>query len=119
VLLFRFLISPPLPLTIAEGGWASRLSGERSLASHRYIRYSALERWAIRNNDAPAKKCFKAWKGSQPAPNPSLDQVRAEFVRWQDELGRRLHDAEGFDLQRATQPFPIWPLKVSLASSSR
>jgi hypothetical protein len=78
--------------------------------------YSAFERWAIRNNDAPAKRRFKAWKHSQPAPNPAIDQVRAEFVRWQDELGKRLQEADGLDLRRAKETFPFWPLKWSLGA---
>ena len=80
------------------------------------IVYSAFERWAIRNNDAPARMKFKASKSTQPAPQLSLDQVRAEFVRWQDELARRLREANGLDLQRAKEPFPFWPLKWSLGS---
>jgi hypothetical protein len=65
---------------------------------------SAFERWAIRNNDAPAKRKFRAWKKSQPAPNLSLDQVRSEFVGWQVELAKRLQEADGLDLQRAKEP---------------
>jgi hypothetical protein len=60
--------------------------------------------WAIRNNDAPAKRKFRAWKKSQPAPNLSLDQVRSEFVGWQVELAKRLQEADGLDLQRAKEP---------------
>lgn len=84
------------------------------LKSNGPFAYSAFERWAIRNNDAPAKRKFRAWKKTLPAPNLSLDQVRSEFVRWQDELAKRLQEADGLDLQRAKEPFPIWPLKGSI-----
>jgi hypothetical protein len=88
----------------------------RGLKSNGPFAYSAFERWAIRNNDAPAKRRFKAWKASRPSAHPSIDQVRSEFVRWQDELGRRLRDADGLDLQRAKEVFPIWPFKWSLGA---
>ena len=84
------------------------------LKSNGPFAYSVLERWAIRNNDAPAKRKFKALKKAQPAPSLRLDQVRSEFVSWQDELAKRLQVADGLDLQRAKEPFPIWPLKGSL-----
>jgi DinB family protein len=78
--------------------------------------YSAFERWAIRNNDAPAKMRFKAPKNVQPAPNLRVDQVRSEFLRWQDELAKRLQGADGLDLRRTKETFPFWPLKWSLGS---
>ena len=40
--------------------------------------------------------------------------MRADFLRWQDELQKRLRDADGYDLQRVKQTFPFWPLKWSL-----
>ncbi len=76
--------------------------------------YSAFERWAIRNNDAPAKMKFKAPKKFHPAPALAVDQVRAEFLRRQDELQQRMRDADGYDLQRTKQTWPFWPLKWSL-----
>jgi len=78
--------------------------------------FSAFERWAIRTNDAPAKMRFKAARGTRPSPNLSLDQVRTEFVQWQDELSKRIHEAEGLDLRRAKETFPFWPLKWSLGA---
>jgi len=78
--------------------------------------YTAFERWAIRINDAPARRRFKASKSTQPAPALSIAQVRSEFVRWQDELARRLRDADGFDLRRAKEVFPVWPFKWSLGA---
>jgi DinB superfamily len=59
---------------------------------------------------------FKAGKSTQPAPNLPLDQVRTEFVRWQDELSQRIHDADGLDLQRAKEAWPFWPLTWSLGA---
>ena len=88
----------------------------RDLRSNGPFAYSALERWAIRNNDAPAKTRYKAPKNTLPAPDLALDQVRAEFVRWQDELTKRLQEADGLDLRRAKETFPFWPLKWSLGS---
>jgi hypothetical protein len=76
--------------------------------------YPALERWAIKNNDAPAKMKFKAPNKFQPAPALPVEQVRADFLRLQDELLKRMHDADGLDLQRAKQVWPFWPLKFTL-----
>jgi hypothetical protein len=70
----------------------------RGLKSDCPFAYSAFERWCIRNNDAPAKMKFKAAKKFHPAPQLQIDQVRSAFLRWQDELDRRLREADGFDL---------------------
>jgi hypothetical protein len=91
----------------------------RRLMSDGPFAYSALERWVIRNNDAPPTMKFKAPKSMQPAPQLALEDVRDEFLRWQDELARRLHDADGLDLRRAKEVFPFWPLKWSLGSLFR
>lgn len=79
--------------------------------------YSALERWAIRTNDAPAKTRFKAPKNVQPSSSLRLDEVRTEFVRWQDDIGARLRQADGLDLRRAKYTWPFWPLKWSLGGT--
>lgn len=88
----------------------------QNLESDGPFAYSAFERWAIRNNDAPPKRRFKASKNMQPPPHLTLDQVRDEFVRWQDELGKRLREADGLDLRRAKEVFPFWPFRWSLGS---
>jgi hypothetical protein len=98
---------------IDEAIAAARAQG---LKSDGPFAYSALERWFIKTNDAPAKMRFKAPKNVQPAPHLSLDQVRAEFVRWQDDLDKRLHAADGLDLRRAKAVWPIRPFKWSLGS---
>jgi hypothetical protein len=88
----------------------------KNLTSDGPFAYGAVQRWMIRTNDAPAKMKFKAPKKFQPAPHLSIEQVRADFVRWQDEVGRRLRDADGLDLRRAKQMFPFWPFKWSLGA---
>jgi len=79
--------------------------------------YSALERWAVRTNDAPAKMRFKAPKKVRPAGSLRVDDVRTEFARWQDEIATRLRQADGLDLRRAKYTWPFWPLKWSLGAS--
>ena len=86
----------------------------KGLTSNGPFAYPAVERWAIRNNDAPAKMKFKAPKNMQPPTHLDIDQVRAEFVKWQDEMAARLKSADGLDLRRAKEVFPFWPLKWSL-----
>ena len=81
--------------------------------------YSAFERWCVRTNDAPARMRFKAPKQVQPSSSRPLDDVRAEFMRWQDELGRTLRDADGLDLRRAKQKSPIPLVKFSLGTFIR
>jgi hypothetical protein len=78
--------------------------------------YPLLERFFIRASDAPAKMKFKAPKSMQPPPHLDLDQVRTEFVKWQDDLAARLRGAEGLDLRRAKEVFPFGPFKWSLGS---
>jgi hypothetical protein len=55
-------------------------------------------------------------RGDRGSTGTRLDQVRAEFVRWQDELDKRLHAADGLDLRRAKAVWPIRPFKWSLGS---
>jgi hypothetical protein len=86
----------------------------RNLRSNGPFAYPLLERWMTKNNDAPAKMKFKAPKKFQPAPQLAIEQVRAEFLRWQDELQKRMREADGYDLQRVKQTFPFWPVKWSL-----
>jgi DinB family protein len=89
----------------------------RNLKSNGPFAYSAFERWFVRNNDAPAKMKFRAPKNVRPSTPLKLEDVRAEFVRWQDELDARLRDADGLDLRRAKHVFPFWPLKWSLGAT--
>jgi len=103
------LFMPRIDGAIADGR-------ARGLKSDGPFAYPAFERWVIRSNDAPAKMRFKAPKNVQPAPNLTVEQVRAEFVRWQDELSRRIQEADGLDLRRAKQTWPFWPLKWSLGT---
>ena len=88
----------------------------RGLKSDGPFAYSAFERWCIRANDAPAKMRFKAPKVVQPAPQLSLEQVRAEFLQWQDALQARLQQADGLDLRRAKYASPIPLVKWSLGA---
>jgi len=104
------------PVFIPKIDAAIATARARGLKSDGPFAYPALERWVIRNNDAPPRMRFKASKITQPAPHLPIDQVRTEFLRWQDELKKRLHDASGLDLRRAKETFPFWPLKWSLGS---
>ena len=88
----------------------------QGLTSDGPFAYGALSRWMIHTNDAPAKMKFKAPKSMQPRPHLDLDQVRAEFVKWQEELDTRLRNADGLDLRRAKEVFPFWPFKWSLGT---
>ena len=103
------LFMPSIDAAIA----AARAQG---LKSNGPFVYSAFERWCVKTNDAPPRMRFKAPKRVQPAPNKPIDTVRAEFLRWQDELGRRLRDADGLDLRRAKHKSPIPLVKWSLGA---
>ena len=88
----------------------------RNLRSDGPFAYSAFERWCVKTNDAPPRRRFKAPKRFHPAPNLSLDDVRSQFLRWQDEFSRRLRDADGLDLARAKGSSPIPFVKWSLGA---
>ena len=88
----------------------------KHLFSNGPFAYSAFERWCVRTNDAPPKRRFKAPKRFHPAPHLSLDDVRTQFLHWQDELARRLRDAEGLDLARSKERSPIPFVKWSLGA---
>jgi hypothetical protein len=103
------LFMPSIDAAIA----AARAQG---LKSNGPFVYSAFERWCMKTNDAPPRMRFKAPKRVRPAPSKPVDTVRAEFLRWQDELGRRLRDADGLDLRRARHKSPIPLVKWSLGA---
>jgi hypothetical protein len=103
------LLIPAIDAAIA----AARAQG---LKSNGPFVYSAFERWFVKTNDAPPRMRFSAPKRFQPASNKSIDTVRTEFLRWQDELSRRLRDADGLDLRRARHKSPIPLVKMSLGT---
>jgi len=103
------LFMPSIDAAIAAGR-ARGLTGNGPFA------YSAFERWCVRTNDAPARRRFRAPKRVQPQPGKPIEAVRAEFLRWQDELDKRLIDADGLDLRRTTYKSPIPLVKWSLGA---
>jgi hypothetical protein len=86
------------------------------LKSNGPFAYSAFERWCVRTNDAPPKMRFKAPRQVQPSEHKHLDEVRAEFLRWQDELAKRLRESDGLDLSRTKEKSPIPFVKWSLGA---
>jgi DinB superfamily len=86
----------------------------RNLRSNGPFTYSAFERWMVKNNDAPPKMRFKAPSRFHPPSKRPVNDVRAEFLRWQDELSKRLSEADGLDLRRAKHKSPIPFVKWSL-----
>jgi DinB superfamily len=88
----------------------------QGLTSNGPFAYSAFERWCVKTNDAPARMRVKAPKAVQPAPDRSIDEVRAEFLRWQDELAKRLQESDGLDLRRAKHKSPLPLVKWSLGA---
>ena len=86
------------------------------LKSNGPFAYSAFERWCVKTNDAPPKMRFKAPRRVQPTEGKRLEDVRAEFLRWQDELANRLRDADGLDLSRTKERSPIPFVKWSLGA---
>jgi hypothetical protein len=94
------------------------IAGARAqgLNSHGPFVYSAFERWCVKTNDAPPRMRFKAPKRVQPGAHKPIDAVRTEFLRWQDELDRRLRNADGLDLRRARHKSPIPFVKWSLGA---
>ena len=88
----------------------------RGLTSPGPFTYSAFERWCVSMNDAPARMRFKAPNVVRPQATKPMDDVRAEFIRWQDALAARIHDADGLDLRRARYKSPLPLVKWSLGA---
>lgn len=88
----------------------------RNLSRNGPFAYSAFERWCVTTNDAPPKMRFKAPKAVQPSPLLSVNDVRLQFLHWQDELSNRLRAADGLDLARAKEKSPIPLVKWSLGA---
>ena len=95
---------------------AIAIARTRGLTSQGPFSYSAFERWCVRMNDAPARKKFPAPREARPSGSKTLAQVHDEFVHWQDELAKRLIEADGFDLRAAKTKGPIPFVKFSLGT---
>jgi hypothetical protein len=95
---------------------AIAIARAEDLKSNGPFAYSAFERWCVRTNDAPPRMRYKAPRRVRPAAGKPLDQVRADFLRWQDELGRRIQESDGLDLRRAKYKSPIPLVKWSLGA---
>lgn len=114
---FDHLNKSAAQLFIPKIDLAIRTANANGLKSNGPFAYSALERWAVRNNDAPPKMRYKAPKHFQPAPMLRLEDVRSEFERWQDEVAARLRESDGLDLRKAKYVWPFWPITFSLGAS--
>ena len=68
------------------------------------------------NNDAPAKRRFKAAKKNRPAASLSIHRYVSELSARQDELGRRLRDADGLDFSARKRSFPSGRSKCKLGA---
>lgn len=80
------------------------------------FQYPAWQHWLIRRADRPSQsRRLIGWERPHSRPSLAIAVVRADFTWWQDELARCLGEADGYDLQRATQPF-CWPLRWSLGA---
>lgn len=99
----------------------------RGLTSAGPFVYSALQRIFLRLSEPPPKLRFKAPRAVKPQQTRPLAAVRGDFMMWQDRLGERIRQADGFDLQRARHgsPMPFWRwslgtfLAVTLAHERR
>jgi hypothetical protein len=88
----------------------------QNLRSDGPFAYSAFERWCVKTNDAPPKMRFKAPSALKPSPRLSLDDVRSQFLHWQDQLSSKLRAADGLDLVRTREKSPIPLVKWSLGA---
>jgi DinB family protein len=74
----------------------------RGLLSQGPFVHPALQRWFLHVSEPPPKMRFKApGKVKQKTPRP-VNDVRQEFLDWQDRLGERIRLADGLDLRRAS-----------------
>ena len=99
----------------------------RDLTSAGPFVYPALQRIFLRLSEPPPKIRFKAPGAFKPRQIRPLEDVRTEFMMWQDRFGERIRNADGLDLQRARHRslMPVWKwslgtfLAVALAHERR
>jgi hypothetical protein len=72
--------------------------------------YPLLERWFTRSQEPPPRLRSRAFKAFVPPPGKPKADVVARFMEWQEQIGRRLHAADGIDLRRAKHKSPVMPL---------
>jgi len=78
--------------------------------------YPALERFFLRLTEPPPRLRTKAPRAFQPLEGRPLEEVRQEFMHWQDWLAERLREADGLDLRRARHRSPLGIGKWSLGT---
>lgn len=104
-------ILPRIDGAIAGARKKGRLSGGP-------FRYGPLGNWFVRVNgpgDYPPKKKYKAPKVYRPEREWPPDEVVRSFTHLQDDLMRRVRDANGIDLARVKIASPAaWWLRLSL-----
>lgn len=106
------LYLPALDRGIAEARERGRTGGGE-------YRPGWLGRILVRSMEPPPRMRSRTQERIRPpAPARTLEEVREEFFRVQDELERRLRDAEGIDLSRAkvTSPLAKW-LRIRLGDA--
>ena len=90
----------------------------RGLLGQGPFRYGWLGKWFVRNTEPPPKRKFKAPRWLTPVHGQPINAVVPTFLHLQDQLVRRLHEANGLDLARAKTATPISSLlKLSLGQS--
>ena len=89
----------------------------RGLTSSGPFAYPLLERWFARSLEPPPGWRFRAPSALAPAREVKAADVLPEFFEWQDQIARRMREADGLDLRRARtrSPAASW-LRYSLGT---
>lgn len=77
--------------------------------------YGWLGKWILGNTEPPPKRTFKAPRSFTPAYGQPLTAVMPTFMHLQDQLARRIEQADGLDLAHIKVPAPgMGPLRFNL-----
>lgn len=89
----------------------------RGLTSDGPFSYGFIERWFIKDIDAPIRRRFKAIRELIPPRDLSASAVMTRFDQLQDKLAERLRKADGVDLRRVKVRSKVAPISFTLGTT--
>jgi len=73
-----------------------------------------LHKWVLAATEPPAKRRYKAPRGTTPSYGQPITAVLPTFLHLQDQLTLQIEQSNGLDLRRVKVQRPGWPFRFNL-----